>query len=416
MIVINNIEEITAKESIELLKYMSANDIIDISSIQKYKEMTKRQELLKKHQYKIHQGKDGYWRTYLPDEKCGRKMVKKKEHKDLEDTIINYYKLQQEQEKLRSFDNVYWSWRNIQDQLVMDNTVTKYNTDYIRYFKDTPFAEMEITKITEDDIKIFIVHKVKELELCQKACKTLYGYIRNTVLHARKNKLLIDDPIEFIKAKDFYKYCMNQTKSVEKQTVSQSDMDLLYEQFYRDYKDKPEYIPTYAVHLATLTGMRVGEISALRWDSITKDYIIIDKSEKYSRSERKYYIEQTKNKKSRVFPLTPQIRSLLNAVQKAEMKNGYLSEFVFSNEHGRINAPTISSCSKNKCKQVGIDEKGIHAYRKTLNSKMRCDGVSSTVAASLLGHTKEVNEQYYTFDITSLREKADIITRLSREA
>ena len=67
-------------------------------------------------------------------------------------------------------------------------------------------------------------------------------------------------------------------------------------------------------------------------------------------------------------------------------------------------------------KQVGIDEKGIHAYRKTLNSKMRCDGVSSTVAASLLGHTKEVNEQYYTFDITSLREKADIITRLSREA
>ena len=51
----------------------------------------------------------------------------------------------------------------------MDNTVTKYNTDYIRYFKDTPFAEMEITKITEDDIKIFIVHKVKELEIVSKS-------------------------------------------------------------------------------------------------------------------------------------------------------------------------------------------------------------------------------------------------------
>ncbi len=30
-------------------------------------EMAKRKELLEKHPYKISQGKDGNWRTYLPD-------------------------------------------------------------------------------------------------------------------------------------------------------------------------------------------------------------------------------------------------------------------------------------------------------------------------------------------------------------
>lgn len=55
---------------------------------------------------------------------------------------------------------------------------------------------------------------------------------------------------------------------------------MLYKQFERDYLKHPEYIPTYVVHLATLTGMRVGEISALTWKNITKDYIIINQSEK----------------------------------------------------------------------------------------------------------------------------------------
>lgn len=45
---------------------------------------------------------------------------------------------------------------------------------------------------------------------------------------------------------------------------------------------------------------------------------------------------------------------------------------------------------RNKCEQAGISVKSIHALRRTLNSKMKCRGVSSTVAASLLGHTEEV--------------------------
>ena len=104
---------------------------------------------------------------------------------------------------------------------------------------------------------------------------------------------------------------------------------------------------------------------------------------------------------------------MLDTVKMVEMKNGYISEWVFSNENGRIHAPIISSCIKNKCRQLGIDEKGIHAFRKTLNSKMRCSGVSATIAASLLGHTEEVNEKYYTFDVSSLKEKNDIVTKVT---
>ena len=68
---------------------------------------------------------------------------------------------------------------------------------------------------------------------------------------------------------------------------------------------------------------------------------------------------------------------------------------------------------RRKCSQAGIDERGIHALRRTLNSKMRCDGVSATVAASLLGHTEKVNQENYTYDITGMDYKRKIIQKVN---
>ncbi len=112
--------------------------------------------------------------------------------------------------------------------------------------------------------------------------------------------------------------------------------------------------------------------------------------------------------------MTDDIQKLLESVKRVELHNGYICEWVFANESGRIHAPVISSCAKNKCLQLGIDVKGIHSYRKTINSKLRCNGVSPTVAASLLGHSVEVNEQYYTFDVVGIEQKGQIISKIGK--
>lgn len=398
-----------------ILKYAIDSGMIDLSYVQEQIEMKKRNEFLEKHSYKIWEGKDGKWRTYLPDERNGRKMVKRSSKKEIEEVVIKFYKQKQEQEKPKTFSDAYKHWRIVQDTLISANSIEKYNTDYKRYFENTDFLNKHIEKITEEDIKVFIVSTVKSKKLCKKACKTLFGYIKNTINSARINKMIFDNPIEFLEAKHFYKYCTESSKTQEKKLVSDEDMVRLYQQFYKDYQEQPEYIPTYAVHLATLTGMRVGEIAALSWKCIMNSYIVINKSEKYNRQTKEYYIDTTKNGKDRVFPLTDEIRALLDMVKKIEMKNGYICEWVFANENGRIHAPVISSCSKNKCRQVGIDEKGIHAFRRTINSKLRCDGVSATIAASLLGHTEEVNGRYYTYDVSSIKEKAQIISNVNKK-
>lgn len=402
------------KYDIENLQYALDNNIIDLAYMQEQIKMKKRQKYLEQHEFKIWKGNDDKYRTYLPDEKKGRRLLKRSNKSDIEDEIVNYYKLLEEKSQI-TFQKMYWKWRKVQDELVCENTTCKYDTDYIRFFKDTDFEKTVMEKLNEEDIKVFLCSTIKRKTLNKKAAKTLFGYINNVVKSARVNKIIVDNPMEFLEAKQFYKYCTEVKKPIEKKIVSDKEMHLLYEQFNRDYQEQPEYIPTYAVEFATLTGFRVAEISALKWDSITDEYIIVDKSEKYNRKTKEYYIDKTKNQKERIFPLTTEIKDLLNRVKKAEMKSGYICEWVFANENGRIHAPIISSCTKNKCRQVGITEKGIHAYRKTVNSKMRCNGVSSVVAASLLGHSQEVNEEYYTFDVASLEDKIKVVSTMNKQ-
>ena len=50
----------------ELLKYAVDSGILDIALVQEQVEMNKREKILKKHPYDIWEGKDGYWRTYIP--------------------------------------------------------------------------------------------------------------------------------------------------------------------------------------------------------------------------------------------------------------------------------------------------------------------------------------------------------------
>lgn len=399
--------------------------MINMSYIQEKINMAEREEILKKHPYKIWQGiSDKKWHTYLPDQR-GRIPRKRNTRDELEDVIVKFYKSKIESDdqnddpnsiKSKTFEQCYWNWRKVQDELIdSPNTPVKYNTDYQRFFECTDFSLKEMRTITSEDVQVFIKHKIKELKLCKSATKSLFGYIRRVFYSARINKVIDDNPIDLLEAKNFYKYCTQSKRSTKEQIISDTDIAKLNEKYDHDTKEKPNYIPLFAVEFASLTAMRVGEISALKWEDISDIEITINKSEKYNRQTKEYYIDLTKNRKERKFPITDGIAKLLRRIKFIEIQYGYLCEWVFADANGRIHAPVISSCMKNKCRQIKIEEKGIHAWRKTVNSKMRESGVPSTVAGSLLGHSAQVNERYYTYDVSNIDSKKKIIEDVNKK-
>ena len=107
---------------------------------------------------------------------------------------------------------------------------------------------------------------------------------------------------------------------------------------------------------------------------------------------------------------------ILTRVKKVELKNGWLSEFVFSNANGRVHARIISECMRRKTSGTGFtNTKCIHASRRTVNSEFARVGMPATVRASLLGNTEKVNEQYYTYDVSEMDYKKNIICEVNKE-
>lgn len=69
------------------LQYAIDNGIIDLPNIQSMIEMTRKQELLNKHPFKVWYGTDNKWHTYLPDEEKGR-VPRKRNSKEERDIVL----------------------------------------------------------------------------------------------------------------------------------------------------------------------------------------------------------------------------------------------------------------------------------------------------------------------------------------
>ena len=394
----------------ELLQFALKSGSIDLSKVADELAMKQRTKILGQHKYAIKEGRDGRWYTYVPDKEKGRRQIRKPSEDALKEALVKFYQqIEEEQQRLErglTFQDCYNKMFETHClSFTSDNTICKYQSDYRRFFEGTDFEVMGISDINEEIIRAFVLKTVKAFRLPKKSCRTLCGYIRNTLKSARINRVIADNPFDYIEVKDFYPQCTETIKTPEERTISDAEMALLYERFHEDYLKRPTYIPTLAVEFASLTGFRVGELAVLKWEDISDDCIIVSKSEKFSRITGLRTVGETKTRHTRTFPLTDEIKDLLKRIWKTEEKYGYLTEFVFSDENGRIFASKISDCAKVKSRQAGIPTKTIHSYRRTISSKLKCNGVPSTIVSAMMGHSEQVNEQYYTYDVSDMQTK-----------
>ena len=105
-----------------------------------------------------------------------------------------------------------------------------------------------------------------------------------------------------------------------------------------------------------------------------------------------------------------EIKELLSKIKVLQVEQGIESNFIFAiNNEDCINAQEVSQCMRRIQRKLDIKGGSITGLRKTINSNLKSTGTSTTVVASILGHTEEVNENYYTYDTSSLEEKQRIV-------
>lgn len=404
----------------ELLKSLARCGLIDLQDLQKKAQMKKREEILLSHPFKISQT-GNRWRTFLPNEK-GKKgrEVKKKTKQELEECIISFYKDKEKKNEL-TFLDCYIEWREYHHKLNgnSENTQAKYNTDYERFLKGTSFESMPIKKITDADIDSFLLDTIISFQgkgknggLTYKAFSRLYEYISGTFFRVRQLRIRDDNPMDYIQKKSYKNACADKpAKSADTETIPPEYLRQLMEQIRKDEEKEPVFYPAWACHLCALTGMRVAECAALKWEDIQGDHIYVQRSDKFNRISKTWTIGETKTGKNRAIPIDTCLKDYFDMLKKAHGGNIDSSGYLFPRDGSWTHSNIISSYMKNKCKQLGFKRTyGIHALRKTLNSELRtfCNPLMS---CSLLGNSIEVNNNHYTYDMSGMEEKREAIAK-----
>lgn len=386
----------------QLFKFYIEFGIISISDVMSSTEDIIMNKILKKvHPYEIYFSEsDNRWHTYIKDDLklSGRKQLVRKERRDLEKALLKHYHLKIEytdansNTKRKRFANditvveffPHWIEYKKQNPKLSSETIDRYGTDFKRFIKNSEFGKMQLREIDEIDIEEFVVSEIERLNLKTSAVKNLVGYINQMFQYARRSRIVDANPFDLVDCKNnVYPYCYSSSKSKEERTLTDYEMKLLRSNLHRQQEKHPLYMPNYAIEICTWSGLRVGEVVALKWDAIINGELNITQSEHriaHENSPDTYEIGLTKNKKERRVPIGTELEELLNRIKKLQEENGVISDYIIADVNGRVIAPNVSKAMYRRACEVGLKAKSIHGIRRTVASKLYQKYPKPTVA------------------------------------
>jgi Site-specific recombinase XerD len=400
---------IEKSDRLEILQFVLKNDMIDLSSVQREIEMKKREYYLSLHKNKIWQGKNGKWYTYLPDE--NNELIQKKRNfeEDLKEMIIEFFKAK-ESEPI--FKEVFLDWVDEKLELneICKGTYDRYINDYKRFFKGSELEKTKFNRISEDELDIFIRKTIVDKKLTQKAYSNLRTLILGTFKHAKKKKYTVISISSFIKDLELSRNVFRKNiKNKEDQIFLEDEIPLV-----TTYLKENGTILNLGLLLAFQTGIRTGELSALKFSDAKGKMLHIQRQEiKYKNPVTNKCTHEIKefpksDAGNRYVIITD---SAIATIERVKLLNPN-SEFMFAVNGKRILTNSYNDGIARVCKELNIARKSMHKIRRTYGTTLLDNNVDDSVIMEQMGHSDiSTTKKFYYYSNKNQKSKEAQIER-----
>ena len=337
----------------------------------------------------------GWYKTNVRDADGNRKQLVAKSEDALFEKLFSHYKSLEEGPATlqKAFDMLMDKKKNENNRSA--NTIT----EDVRYFQKISDAlkQAPVASITEENIRKWITNDYMMTKPKETALKKMLQLFSQIFRHAMHEHLCTTNPAEYISKDDYLKDCNLNTKTDEERSFSKEEI-LRIEQ---DAKRTPKEPCALMTLLASETGMRAGELSALLKSDVSGGFIHVHRQLLRNKREGHfvfYEVEYTKDEKNRphggrYVPISPRCQEVLDL---AFLLPGE-SDHLFHYKDGRaITTDTYEQNLSRRCKRLGIGTTNNHAFRIAFNSRLIELGFSSADRALILGHAVETNERHYS--------------------
>ena len=289
-------------------------------------------------------------------------------------------------------------------------TANRYDRDYRRFFEDNEFAQMDIRKADAKYIRNWCKSLVTENKLTSKAWMNVHGLIRGTFLYAIEQELtdfsisscLADLKLNFApQKKDLPGYD-------ETQVYTDDEVKKIVEQMQGTIIDD-------GIKLVPMTGLRVGELSSLKWEDVAEDFgsLTVQRTEIKFEEDGQQIIKVRKKTKGRyqyrTVILTDEASELLKTLKAtSEATTGY----IFERDGERVKNHNFPRRLETLCRRAGIQYRSMHKLRKTCISKLIDSGLSHPAIQAQVGHTDfRTTESFYHFNRAEMNETRETMNR-----
>lgn len=389
------------------MKFAIDNDMIDMSFVQEQIEMKKREEILKKHPYKIWKGKDGNWYTYLPNKEKGRVLKKKTIKKDLEDDIIEYWEYELEDPTIT---DVFEEWNNRRLELKKISEATHLRNCQVfnRHYEE--FGKYRIKSIDENQIVEFLEEQIAYHNLTAKAFSNLKTITRGFLKRAKKRKLVMFNVEEIFNDIDISEIKFKKViKEDYEEVFNEEEMPIII-----DYlKNNPD-LTNLGIMLMFVTGIRVGEVVGLKHDDFEGNTFKIRRTETRFKNENGEYVRLIKEfPKSQAGVRTAIIPKDYEWLTKSLRLQNPFDEYIFVKDGSRISTQAVRARLWRICKKLGIYNKSPHKIRKTYGSILLDNHIDNRLIIEQMGHTDILcTEEHYHRNRKSIDVKAQLISSI----
>lgn len=394
----------------DILRFIINNGMININDVQNSMEAMKREELLKKHPYKIWEGKDGKWYTYIPDEEKGRMLKKKATKKAIEDDVIKYWKEETENPTIR---DLFYEWihRKLEYQDICVGTFNRYEKDFKRFFEDDScFADLRIRNIKSDEIIPFLRKAIVKYSLTAKAYSNL--------------RTLTYGIFKYAKEKGYISWSISQTvgdmelpKKSFRKVIKEDDEEVFNDEEMvklLEYLTATPDILNLGIMLMFCTGVRVGELVAMKWCDITDNSIKIRRTEiSYKNSDGENICEIRDYPKTEAGVRTVYVPTEFTSIMRRLKLLSGNQEYIFFQDGHNVKAMQIRKRLYLICKRAGIKKKSPHKLRKTYVSILLDNGIDKRLVQDVAGHAQiATSERNYHRNRKSDQKKEQILSDL----
>lgn len=370
---------------LDLLNYGISEGIIKeelIEEVMAQIAMARNSTYLKKHKYKIYEGKDGRWYTRLPLKEGGSKQRAFRSKDEAEEAVIEYYKNLEVKPTLKDLYDQNEKERFDRGKIT-SGTYVRNQSIFKRYYSE--FGESIMENLTVDDISEFIEDKVYNSSITPAEYRKIKGVLIGTLKYAKK-KGLCSFTFEDVKPH------LDINRKELKQTQVDDSMEVYDEnetKKLRDFLSESDKVHDLALLFFFFTGLRIGELSALKWEDYDGERLNVHRMERMEyrlRGYSNYYEVLNDHTKTisgmRVIPLPPGAITVLERLRKINPDG----EYIFEYEGNRITSYGIRKRLKRVCKEVGVSYKPPHKIRKTFVTILLDGGMSPTLVSDIVGH------------------------------